>query len=74
LKHFDVIIIGAGGAGMMCGSTAGKLGRSVLLIDHNQKIGRKILISGGGRCNFTNVGTRAESFVSNNPHISKSAL
>jgi predicted Rossmann fold flavoprotein len=74
LKHFDVIIIGAGGAGMMCGSVAGKLGRSVLLIDHNQKIGRKILISGGGRCNFTNTGTRPESFVSNNPHFAKSAL
>ncbi len=58
----------------MCGSVAGQLGRSVLLIDHNQKIGRKILISGGGRCNFTNTGTRPESFVSNNPHFAKSAL
>jgi len=73
-EHFDVVIIGAGGAGMMCGSVAGKLGRSVLLIDHSEKIGRKILISGGGRCNFTNVGARAESFVSSNPHFAKSAL
>jgi len=73
-QHYDVVIVGAGGAGMMCGSIAGKLGRSVLLIDHSEKIGRKILISGGGRCNFTNVGARPESFVSKNPHFAKSAL
>jgi predicted Rossmann fold flavoprotein len=59
---------------MMCASVAGSLGRSVLLVDHSEKLGRKILISGGGRCNFTNVGARAESFVCNNPHFAKSAL
>lgn len=71
---FDVIVIGAGAAGMMCAAEAGKRGKSVLLIDHYHKIGEKIRISGGGRCNFTNIHTRPESFLSNNPHFCRSAL
>jgi predicted Rossmann fold flavoprotein len=71
---FDVVVLGAGAAGMMCALEAGKRGRKVLLVDHGDKVGRKILISGGGRCNFTNVGTKAENFLSENPHFAKSAL
>jgi predicted Rossmann fold flavoprotein len=71
---FDVIIIGAGAAGMMCAAQAGKRGRSVLLIDHYHKLGEKIRISGGGRCNFTNIHTRPENFLSQNPHFCRSAL
>jgi predicted flavoprotein YhiN len=71
---FDVVVIGAGGAGMMCAMTAASPGRNVLLIDHASVIGRKILISGGGRCNFTNIYANAESYVSKNPHFVKSAL
>jgi predicted Rossmann fold flavoprotein len=71
---FDAIIIGGGAAGLFCAMEAGKRGRKVLLIEHNAQIGRKILISGGGRCNFTNLDVRAENFVSNNPHFCKSAL
>lgn len=71
---FDVVVIGAGGAGMMCGIEAGRRGRRVALVDHSAKIGRKILISGGGRCNFTNINTTADNFVSKNPHFAKSAL
>ncbi len=70
----DVVIIGAGAAGMMCGITALKRGRSVLLVDHAHKIGEKIRISGGGRCNFTNLGTQAAHFLCGNPHFVKSAL
>lgn len=70
----DVAIIGAGAAGMMCAIEAGKRGRSVLLIDHARKLGEKIRISGGGRCNFTNRYTTAENFLSNNPHFCRSAL
>ena len=70
----DVIIIGAGGAGMMCAIHAGKRGRSVLLLDHAEKIGGKILISGGGRCNFTNLGASPAQYVSENPHFCKSAF
>lgn len=73
-RDFDVVIIGAGGAGMMCASTAANRGRKVILLDHSTKIGRKILISGGGRCNFTNIGANPDSFVSQNPHFCKSAL
>jgi predicted Rossmann fold flavoprotein len=73
-KDWDVIIIGAGGAGMMCAIQAGRRGRSVLLLDHTEKIGRKILISGGGRCNFTNIHAKPENFHSANPHFCKSAL
>jgi hypothetical protein len=72
--QFDVIIIGAGAAGMMCAATAGQRGRRVLLLDHAKKIGEKIRISGGGRCNFTNVNTAAPKFLSQNPHFCKSAL
>ena len=71
---FDVIILGAGAAGMMCAAEAGKRGKSVLLIDHYHKLGEKIRISGGGRCNFTNLHTRPESFLSTNPHFCRSAL
>lgn len=71
---YDVIIIGAGGAGMMCAIEAGRRGRSVILIDHNHEVGRKILISGGGRCNFTNTGVKPECYVSENKHFAKSAL
>lgn len=71
---FDAIIIGAGAAGLFCAAQAGKRGRKVLVIEHNAQIGRKILISGGGRCNFTNINTKAENFVSENSHFCKSAL
>ena len=71
---FDVIILGAGAAGLFCAFEAGKGGRRVLLLDHGDRPGRKILISGGGRCNFTNTGTRAENFLSENPHFARSAL
>ena len=70
----DVIIIGAGAAGLMCAIEAGKRGRSVIVLEHADRMGKKILISGGGRCNFTNIGTRPESFLSSNPHFAKSAL
>ena len=71
---YDAIVLGAGAAGLMCAATAGQAGRRVLLIDHNDEPGRKILISGGGRCNFTNVNARAENYLSANPHFAKSAL
>ncbi|TAK10106.1 MAG: NAD(P)/FAD-dependent oxidoreductase [Rhizorhabdus sp.] len=72
---YDVIILGAGAAGMMCALTAGQRGRRVLLLDHLDRAGAKILISGGGRCNFTNVeGGLAERYLSANPHFAKSAL
>ncbi|MEC7576802.1 MAG: FAD-dependent oxidoreductase, partial [Pseudomonadota bacterium] len=74
MKDYDVIIIGAGAAGMMCGWQAAKRGRRVCLIDHMRKIGEKIRISGGGRCNFTNLYCTAENFISQNPHFCKSAL
>jgi hypothetical protein len=74
MKNYDVIIIGAGGAGLMCAIQAGRRGRKVVVIDHAAKIGSKILISGGGRCNFTNTGAGPENYVSNNPHFAKSAL
>ncbi len=71
---FDAIIIGAGAAGLFCAIEVGKRGRKVLVLEHNAQVGRKILISGGGRCNFTNTSARAENFVSENPHFAKSAL
>jgi predicted Rossmann fold flavoprotein len=70
----DVIVLGAGAAGLLCAMEAGRRGRRVLLIDHAEKAGKKILISGGGRCNFTNLDCRPENFLSENPHFSKSAL
>nr|WP_066550394.1 MULTISPECIES: NAD(P)/FAD-dependent oxidoreductase [unclassified Sphingomonas] len=71
---YDAIILGAGAAGMMCAAVAGQRGRRVLLIDHADRPGKKILISGGGRCNFTNLGTAPDRFLSANPHFAKSAL
>jgi len=73
-SSYDAIILGAGGAGLMCAGVAGQRGRRVLLIDHAEQAGKKILISGGGRCNFTNVGAVPERFLSANPHFAKSAL
>jgi hypothetical protein len=73
-QSFDVVIIGAGAAGLMCALRAGQRGRRVLLLDHAEKVGKKILVSGGGRCNFTNLEARPEAFLSNNPHFCKSAL
>lgn len=70
----DVVVIGAGAAGMMCASIAGQRGRRVLLLDHYHKVGEKIRISGGGRCNFTNLHTKPENFLSQNPHFCRSAL
>ena len=72
--HFDVAIVGAGAAGLMCALTAGQRGRRVLLLEHDEQAGAKILISGGGRCNFTNRDVRPERFLSANPHFCKSTL
>ena len=71
---YDAIVLGAGAAGLFCAATAGQRGRRVLLLDHNQEPGRKILISGGGRCNFTNLHTAPDRYLSANPHFAKSAL
>ncbi len=71
---YDAIILGAGAAGLMCALTAGQRGRRVLLIDHADRPGKKILISGGGRCNFTNLGIEPSRYLSQNPHFAKSAL
>jgi predicted Rossmann fold flavoprotein len=70
----DVLVIGAGAAGLMTGLTAGQRGRRVQVLDHANKVGKKILMSGGGRCNFTNTGTTPANFLSANPHFCKSAL
>jgi predicted Rossmann fold flavoprotein len=72
--NFDVIIVGAGAAGLFCAIEAGKRGRKVLVLEHNAQVGRKILISGGGRCNFTNRDIKPENFISQNSHFCKSAL
>src|SRR5512142_2334135 len=74
VQEFDAIILGAGAAGLMCAIEAGKRGRRVVVLERNDRIGKKILISGGGRCNFTNLHTRPENFLSGNPHFAKSAL
>jgi predicted Rossmann fold flavoprotein len=71
---YEVLILGAGGAGMMCGAQAARRGRRTLLLDHGRRLGGKILISGGGRCNFTNLGAGPANYVSRNPHFAKSAL
>lgn len=71
---FDVVVLGAGAAGLMCAAVAGQRGRRVALLDHNPQPGRKILISGGGRCNFTNLHCAPDRFLSENPHFAKSAL
>jgi hypothetical protein len=73
-ERFDAIVVGAGAAGMMCAAVAGQRGRRVLLIEHGEQPGRKILISGGGRCNFTNLDCGAGNYLSRNPHFAKSAL
>ena len=74
MSDFDAIVLGAGAAGLFCAATAGQRGKRVLLLDHNAEAGRKILISGGGRCNFTNVHTAPDRYLSANPHFAKSAL
>ena len=73
-EQFDAIVLGAGAAGLMCALTAGQRGRRVLLLEHTDKVGAKILISGGGRCNFTNLETGPKRFISDNPHFCTSAL
>jgi predicted Rossmann fold flavoprotein len=73
-ESYDVIVLGGGAAGLMCAAQAGRRGRRVLVIDHADQPGKKILISGGGRCNFTNVHTAPDRFISANPHFAKSAL
>ncbi len=72
--EYDAIVLGAGAAGLMCAAVAGQRGRRVMLLDHADQVGKKILISGGGRCNFTNVNTAPDCFISANPHFAKSAL
>jgi hypothetical protein len=73
-RSFDVLVLGAGAAGLMCAAVAGRRGRRVALLEHNSQPGRKILISGGGRCNFTNTHCAPDRFLSSNPHFAKSAL
>jgi predicted Rossmann fold flavoprotein len=72
--HFEVVVVGAGAAGLMCAIEAGKRGRKVIVLERNEAVGKKIRISGGGRCNFTNLHTSANDFLSGNPHFHKSAL
>lgn len=74
MPDYDAIILGAGAAGLMCAAVAGQRGRRVLLLDHASEVGKKILISGGGRCNFTNIHTAPDRYLSANPHFAKSAL
>src|ERR1700722_6115636 len=72
--QFDVVVLGGGAAGLMCALEAGRRGRRVAVLERAERIGKKILISGGGRCNFTNIHCRPENFISANPHFAKSAL
>ena len=74
MAETDVVVLGGGAAGLMCASEAAKRGRKVVLIEHEDKVGKKILISGGGRCNFTNMRVTPENFLSQNPHFARSAL
>src|SRR5580698_9293260 len=74
IHKFDVVVLGAGAAGLMCAIEAGKRGRRVAVLERAERAGKKILISGGGRCNFTNIHCRPENFISANPHFAKSAL
>jgi predicted Rossmann fold flavoprotein len=74
MHSFDVVVIGAGAAGLFCAGVAGQLGLRVLVLDHSQKVAEKIRISGGGRCNFTNIGSTPAQFLSDNPHFCRSAL
>src|SRR5277367_6744557 len=71
---FDALVLGGGAAGLMCAIEAGKRGRRVAVLEHADRLGKKILISGGGRCNFTNLHCQPENFLSSNPHFAKSAL
>ncbi len=73
-QKFDVVVLGGGAAGLMCAIEAGKRGRRVAVVEHAERVGKKILISGGGRCNFTNIHCKPENFISSNPHFAKSAL
>ena len=73
-QQFDALVLGGGAAGLMCAIEAGKRGRRVAVIERSERAGKKILISGGGRCNFTNIHCRPENFISANPHFAKSAL
>ncbi len=73
-SDYDAVVLGAGAAGLMCAAVAGQRGKRVLLLDHAEQVGKKILISGGGRCNFTNIHTAADRYISANPHFAKSAL
>ena len=73
-ETFDALVIGGGAAGLMCALTAGRRGKRVLVVEHANRVGKKILMSGGGRCNFTNTGTTPDNFLSANPHFCKSAL
>lgn len=74
MRQFDAIVLGGGGAGLMCAAVAGQAGKRVLVVDHADAVGKKILISGGGRCNFTNMGAVPERYISANPHFAKSAM
>jgi predicted Rossmann fold flavoprotein len=74
LRSFDALVIGGGAAGLMCAAVAGQRGLRVLVVEHANRVGKKILMSGGGRCNFTNTGTSPANFLSSNPHFCKSAL
>src|SRR2546425_4116082 len=74
VHKFDAVVLGAGAAGLMCAIEAGKRGRRVAVLERADKLGKKILISGGGRCNFTNIHCRPENFLSANEHFAKSAL
>src|ERR1700692_1823355 len=73
-RRFDVLVLGAGAAGLFCAAEAGKRGRRVAVLERSERAGKKILISGGGRCNFTNIYCKPENFLSANPHFGKSAL
>ncbi|MCK5075053.1 MAG: NAD(P)/FAD-dependent oxidoreductase, partial [Calditrichia bacterium] len=73
-NNYNVIIIGAGASGLMCALSAGKRGRKVLVLEHTENVGNKIRISGGGKCNFTNLYLEAGNYISGNPHFCKSAL
>src|SRR5437762_3231586 len=74
MHKFDVLVLGAGAAGLLCAIEAGKRGRRVAVLERADRIGKKILISGGGRCNFTNIHCQPENFISANEHFAKSAL
>ena len=74
IHSYDAVVLGGGAAGLMCAITAGQRGRRVAVLERAERIGKKILISGGGRCNFTNLHCRPENFLSANPHFCKSAL